>query len=55
MCAFDPYDDPESWAIAIEHGSAGANLASTAVEILNAYFTADEVGTAVIGEHQLLE
>ena len=53
---FAPYDDPEIVvSIAIEHGSAGANLASTAVEILNAYFTADEVGTAVIGEHQLLE
>lgn len=53
---FAPYDDPEIVvSIAIEHGSAGANLASTAVEILNAYFTADEVGTAVIGEHQLLQ
>ena len=53
---FAPYDDPEIVvSIAIEHGSAGANLASTAVELLNAYFTADEVGTAVIGEHQLLE
>ena len=32
-----------------------ANLASTAVKILNAYFTADEIGTAVIGENQLLQ
>ena len=53
---FAPYDDPEiALAIVIEKGSAGANLASTAVEILNAYFTADEVGTAIIGENQLLQ
>ena len=53
---FAPYDDPEIVvSIAIEHGSAGANLASTAVEILNAYFSAEEVGTAVIGENQLLQ
>ena len=42
-------------AIAIEHGGSGAALASTAVKILNAYFTADEIGTAVIGENQLLQ
>ena len=53
---FAPYDDPEiALAIVIEKGSAGANLASTAVEILNAYFTADEAGSAVTGEYQLLE
>ena len=32
-----------------------ANLASTAVEILNAYFSADEIGTAIIGENELLQ
>ena len=35
-------------------GDAGAALASTAVTILNSYFSADEIGTAVIGENQLL-
>lgn len=53
---FAPYDDPEIVvSIVIENGDAGANLASTAVEILNAYFSADEIGTAVIGENQLLQ
>ena len=53
---FAPYDDPEiALAIVIEEGGSGAALASAAVEILNAYFTADEVGTAVIGENQLLK
>ena len=52
---FAPYDDPEIVvSIVIEHGNAGAALASTAVSILNAYFAADDVGTAVIGENQLL-
>ena len=37
------------------HGNAGAALASTAVNILNAYFSADDIGTAVIGENQLLQ
>lgn len=53
---FAPYDDPEiALAIVIEHGNAGAALASTAVKILNAYFTADEIGTAVVGDNQLLQ
>ena len=53
---FAPYDDPEiALAIVIEKGSAGTNLASTAVEILNAYFTADETGSAVVGEQELLQ
>ena len=55
MC-FAPYDDPEIVvSIVIEKGDAGANLASTAVEILNAYFSADEIGTAIIGENELLQ
>ena len=41
--------------IVIENGDAGANLASTAVEILNAYFSADEIGTTIIGENELLQ
>jgi len=53
---FAPYDEPEiAVAIVIEHGNAGAALASTAVKILNAYFTADESSSAVIGENELLQ
>ncbi len=52
---FAPYDDPEiAVAIAIERADAGAALASTAVNILNAYFTPGEDGGAVTGENQLL-
>ncbi len=52
---FAPYDDPEiAVAIAIERADAGAALASTAVNILNAYFTPSEDGLAVTGENQLL-
>ena len=52
---FAPYDDPEiAVAIAIEHGGSGAALASTAVQILNAYFTSDQIGTTVVGENQLI-
>ena len=56
LICFAPYDDPEiALAIVIEKGGSGAALASTAVEILNAYFTADQVGTAIIGENELLQ
>ena len=52
---FAPYDDPEiALAIVIEKGGSGSALASTAVEILNAYFTADESGAAIQGESTLL-
>ena len=52
---FAPYDDPEiAVAIVIEKGGAGAALAETAVGILNAYFTEDEIATTIIGENQLL-
>lgn len=52
---FAPYEDPQvALAIAIEKGGSGAALASAAVQMLNAYFTPDEIGTAVIGENQLL-
>lgn len=52
---FAPYEDPEiAVAIAIERGGSGSALASTAVEILNAYFTPDETGTAITGENELL-
>ncbi len=52
---FAPYDDPEiAVAIAIERADAGAALASTAVNILNAYFTPAEDAASVTGENQLL-
>lgn len=52
---FAPYDDPEiAVAIAIERADAGAALASTAVNILNAYFTPSGDAAAVTGENQLL-
>ncbi len=52
---FAPYDDPEiAVAIVIEKGGSGAALASTAVEILNAYFSADESGSPVAEEDTLL-
>lgn len=52
---FAPYDDPEiAVAIAIERGDAGANLASTAVGILNAYFAVDEAAAGITGEYELL-
>lgn len=53
---FAPYDDPEiAVSIVIEQGGSGSALASTAVSILNAYFSADEIGTAIIGENQLMQ
>lgn len=52
---FAPYDDPEiAVAIAIERADAGAALASTAVNILNAYFTPSEDSSTITGENQLL-
>lgn len=52
---FAPYDDPEiAVAIAIERADAGAALASTAVNILNAYFTPADDASVITGENQLL-
>lgn len=52
---FAPYENPEvALAIVIEKGGSGSALASTAVKILNAYFSADEIGTVIVGEQQLL-
>ena len=52
---FAPYDDPEiAVAIVIEQGGSGSALASTAVEIINAWFRADQSGSVVTGENQLL-
>ena len=53
--AFAPYEDPEiAVAIVIEKGGAGAALASTAVEIINAYFSSGLSGDAA-GENTLLK
>jgi len=53
---FAPYENPEiAVAIVIEKGGSGAALASAAVEMINAYFTADEIGTAILPENQLLQ
>lgn len=52
---FAPYDEPEiAVAIVIEKGGSGSALASTAVNIVNAYFSADEIGTTILSENQLI-
>ena len=52
---FAPYDEPEiAVAIALERGGSGSVLASTAVDILNAYFTQDDTASTITGELQLL-
>ena len=52
---FAPFDDPEiAVAIVIEKGGSGAALASTAVNILNAYFADSDIGTALLPEGSLL-
>ena len=54
--AYAPYEDPEiAVAIVIEKGGAGAALASTAVEIINAYFADQVAGGDVTGENTLLK
>ena len=53
--AYAPYENPEiAVAIVIEKGGSGAALASTAVEIINAYFTNDAWETAALGENILV-
>ena len=52
---FAPYDDPEiAIAVVIERGDSGSALASTAVEILNAYFAPSEIGVIAAPEGVLL-
>lgn len=52
---FAPYDDPEiAVAVVIEKGGSGAALASTAVEILNAYFAPSDIGVITAPEGALL-
>ena len=53
---FAPYENPEiALAIVIEKGGSGAALASAAVEMINAYFSSDDVGVAILPENQLLQ
>ena len=50
---FAPYDDPQiAVAVVIEKGGSGAALASTAVDIVNSYFSQEEIGAVVIGVGQ---
>lgn len=52
--AFAPYDEPEiAVALVVEKGDAGAVLASTAVDIINAYF-AQEDEASILPENQLI-
>ena len=52
---FAPYDEPEiAIGMVIEKGAAGAHLAPTAVNIINAYFDKEPVATVITGENQLL-
>ena len=54
--AYAPYEDPEiAVAIVIEKGGAGAALASTAVEVINAYFADRLAGGGVTGENALIK
>lgn len=52
--AFAPYDDPEiAIALVLEKGDAGAALASTAVTILNSYFSRESTGS-VLSDNALI-
>lgn len=54
--AYAPYEDPEiAVAIVIEKGGAGAALATTAVEIINAYFADRVSGGSVVSENTMLK
>lgn len=52
---FAPYENPEiAVAVVIERGGSGAAVASTAVNILNAYFAPSEIGVITAPEGTLL-
>ena len=52
--AFAPYDDPEiAVALVLEKADAGAVLASTAVDIINAYFSREDT-VSIVPENQLI-
>lgn len=52
---FAPFEEPEiAVAIVIEQGGSGAALASTCVDIVNAYFTPSDTGSVFIPEGTML-
>lgn len=52
---FAPYYEPEiAIGMVIEQGAAGAHLAPTAVNIINAYFEKEPTYAVITGENQLL-
>ena len=52
--AFAPYDDPEiAVALVLEKADAGAVLATTAVDIINAYFDREDT-VSILPENQLI-
>ena len=54
--AYAPYENPEiAVAIVIEKGGSGAALATTAVEIINSWFSRSQDGSAAVGENTLLK
>ena len=54
--AYAPYEDPEiAVAIVIEKGGSGAALATTAVEIINSWFSHTQDDSATMGENTLLK
>lgn len=54
--AYAPYDDPQiAVCVVIEQGTAGANLASIAVDLINAYFSNASASAAIIGDNTLLQ
>ena len=53
---YAPYDNPKvAVAVVVEHGSAGASIASIARDFLDAYFTVKTVDTAPESELSLLQ
>lgn len=54
--AYAPYDDPQiAVCVVIEQGTAGANLASVAADIINAYFSNASASEVIIGDNTLLQ
>ena len=52
--AFAPYDDPEiAVALVLENADAGAVLATTAVDIINSYFSREDT-VSIVPENQLI-
>ena len=53
---FAPYEDPQiAVALVIEKGGSGGALASSAVQILNAWFTSADAVHGTVGENTLLQ